>query len=62
MSSAIRTKIQQKETTEIIETVKGNYKISKQVYQALFIDIADIFIECIHSLDPNEIQELDDEL
>ena len=62
MSSAIRTKIQQKETTEIIETVKGNYKISKQVYQALFIDIADIFIEYIHSLDPNEIQELDDEL
>ena len=47
---------------EIIETVEGNYKISRRVYQALFIDFADIFIEYIHSLDPNEIQELDNDL
>ena len=36
--------------------------MSRQVYQALFIDIADSFIEYIHSLDINEIQELGDEL
>ena len=36
--------------------------MSRQVYQALFIDIADSFIEYIHSLDINEIQELDDDL
>ena len=47
---------------EIIETVESNYKISRQVYQALFIDIADSFIEYIHSLDINEIQELEDDL
>ena len=47
---------------EIIETVEINNKISRRVYQALFINIADIFIEYIHSLDPNEIQELDNDL
>ena len=45
---------------ETIEAVESNFKISRRVYQALFIDIADSFIECIHSLDINEIQELDD--
>ena len=50
------------EKTEIIETVESNYKISSPVYQAFFIDIADSFIEYIHSLDINEIQELDDDL
>ena len=47
---------------EIIAFVESNYKISRRVYQALFIDIADSFIEYIHSLDINEIQELDDDL
>ena len=47
---------------QIIETVESKYKISRRVYQALLIDIADIFIEYIHSLDPNRIQELDDDL
>ena len=62
MSSAIRTKIQQKKNSEIIETVESNYKKSRRFYLALFIDIADSFIEYIHSLDINEIQELGDEL
>ena len=47
---------------EITETVESNYKISRRVYHALFIDIGDSFIEYIHSLDINEIQELDDDL
>ena len=47
---------------EIIETVESNYKISRHVYQSLFADIADIFTEYIHSLDPDEIRELDDDI
>ena len=47
---------------EIIETVESNYKISRRVYQALFIDIADSFIEYIPSLDTNKIQKFDDDL
>ena len=47
---------------ETIETVESNYKISRRVYQALFIDIGDSFIKYIHSLDIKEIQELDDDL
>ena len=62
MSSAIRTKIQQKKNSEIIETVESNYKKSRRFCLALFIDIADSFIEYIHSLDISEIQELDDGL
>ena len=47
---------------ETIGTVESNYKISRRVYQALFIDIADSFVEYIHFLVINEIQELDDDL
>ena len=62
MSAAIGTKIQQKKPQRLLKNVEGNYKISRRVYQALFIDFADIFIKYIHSLDPNEIQELDNDL
>ena len=62
MSAAIGTKIQQKRPQRLLKNVEGNYKISRRVYQALFIDFADIFIKYIHSLDPNEIQELDNDL
>ena len=47
---------------EIIETVEKNYKIIRRVYQYLFTEIGDIFLEYIHSLDPNEIQQLDDDI
>ena len=43
---------------EIIATVDKNYKIIR-VSQYLFTEVA-IFLEYIHSLDPNEIQQLDD--
>ena len=42
--------------------VESNYKISRRVYQSLFVDAADSFIEYIHLLDPDEIQQLDDDL
>ena len=47
---------------EIIETVEKNYKIIRRVYQYFSTKVADIFLEYIHSLDPNEIQQLDDEI
>ena len=36
---------------KITETVEKNYKITKRVYQYLFTEVADIFLEYIHSLD-----------
>ena len=47
---------------KINETVEKNYKIIRIVYQYLFTEVADIFLEYIHSLDPNEILQLDDEI
>ena len=40
---------------EIVETVENNYRIIIRVYQHLYADIADIFFEYIHTLDPDEI-------
>ena len=45
---------------EIIDTFESNYRVIRRVYQRLYSDIADIFFECVHSLDPDEIQELDE--
>ena len=38
------------------------YKICRRVYQLLFINIADIFIEYIQSLGLDEIQKIDDDI
>ena len=46
----------------ILREIEKTYKICRRVYQSLFIDIADIFIEYIQSLDLDEIQQLDDEI
>ena len=43
---------------KIIETVEIKYKIIIRVYQNLYADIADIFFEYIHILDPDEIEQL----
>ena len=47
---------------EIIETVESNYRIIIRVYQWLYSDVADIFFEYIHSLNPDEILQLDEDL
>ena len=47
---------------EIIDTVQKNYRISRHVYQSLFVNVADIFIKYIHSLDVDEVHQLDDDL
>ena len=40
-------------TPEIIDMVEKNYKILRRAYQSLFVDLADAFIEYIHTLDAN---------
>ena len=47
---------------EIMDTVESNYSVIRRVYQHLYSDIADIFFEYIHSLDPDKIQELNEEI
>ena len=54
--------ISSEKKAEIIDTVEKNYRISRRVYQSLFVDIADSFIEYILSLNVDEIQQLDDDL
>ena len=46
----------------ITDAIEKNYIISRRVYQSLFVDVADNFVEYIHSLDVDEIQQLDDDL
>ena len=47
---------------EIIDTVESNYKVIRRVYQHLYTDIADIFQKFIHSLPPQDIQDMDDDI
>ena len=42
--------------------LKKNYKICRRVNQSLYVDIADTFIQYIHSLKPEEIQQLDNNI
>ena len=46
----------------IMHEIEKTYKICRRVYQSLFINIADIFIEYIQSLDLDEIQKIDDDI
>ena len=47
---------------EIWDTIESNHKIIRRVYQHLYTDVADIFYEYIHSLNADEIFELDEDL
>ena len=40
----IPTTFQVKKKPEIIDTVEKNYRISRRVYQSLFVDIATVFL------------------
>ena len=39
--------------------LKRNYRIYRRVYQSLFIDAADTFIQYIHMLDPDETEQME---
>ena len=53
--------ISSEKNPEIIDTVGKNYRISRWIYQSLFVDAVGIFIEYINSLDVDEIQQLDND-
>ena len=42
--------------------IEKNYRLFRRVYQSLFVDTADIFIQQIYSLEPEEIKQLDDNI
>ena len=42
--------------------IEKNYRLFRRVYQSLFVDTADIFIQYIYSLEPEEIKQLDDNI
>ena len=42
--------------------IEKNYRLFRRVYQSLFVDPADIFIQYIYSLEPEEIKQLDDDI
>ena len=47
---------------EIIETVERDYKIARRVYQKLWIDISELLAEFIRSIDPLNLQDMDDDI
>ena len=47
---------------EIICEIEKNYRICRRFYQSLHVDIADAFIQYIHLLEPDEMQQLDDDI
>ena len=42
--------------------IEKNFKLCRRVYQSLFVDIADVFIQYIYSLELDKIKELDDDI
>lgn len=42
--------------------LKRNYRICRRVYQSLLVNIADLFIQYIHKLDPDEIEQMNNDL
>ena len=47
---------------EIIKTVESNYRIARSVYQQLYIDISELFAEFIRSIDPLNLQYMDNDI
>ena len=47
---------------EILLEIEKNYRLCRHFYQSLFVNIADVFIQYIHSFEPTKIEELDDDI
>ena len=47
---------------EILETIEDNYKVQRRVYQYLYFDIADLFLEYVKSMDSYEIQDIEEDM
>ena len=51
-----------KKKPRIMREIEKTYKICRRVYQSLFIDITDIFIEYIQPLGLDKIQQMDHDI
>ena len=51
---------QKENKPQILETIEGNYKVARRVYQYLYFDIADLFLEYVKSMDSYEIQDIEE--
>ena len=47
---------------EMIRTIESNYRVARRVYQQLFLDIAELFHECIESIDFYEQQDIEEDM
>ena len=47
---------------EMIQTSESNYKVAGRVYQHLYFDIAELFYECIQSIDLYEQQDIEEDM
>ena len=45
---------------EVIETVEYNYKTARRVCQQLWLDVSEIFADFIRSVDPLNLQDMDE--
>ena len=53
----------QEKKPEILETIEGNYKVARRVYQYLYFDIVeDLFLEYVKSMDSYEIQDIEEDM
>ena len=52
----------QEKKPEILETIEGNYKVARRVYQYPYFDIADLFLEYVKSMDSYEIQDIEEDM
>ena len=53
---------QKEKKPEILETIEGNYKVARRVWQYLYFDIADLFLEYVKSMDSYEIQDIEEDM
>ena len=42
--------------------IEKNYRLCRRAYQSLFADSADVFIQYIYSLEPEEFKQLDGDI
>ena len=47
---------------EMIDTIESNYRVARRVYQHLYLDVAELFYEYIHSIDSYEQQDIEEDM
>ena len=54
--------IETEKEPEIMPEIEKNYRICRRVYQSIFYEIAETFMQCINTLMADEAQQLDTNL